>query len=593
VDLAGLISEAAARILIVGNAPDDLESALAERPVQVLHASSDALSAIPEGRLDCVVIGPCAADDVGALLAPVAPLVQPHGSICLTLTLEDETSRIPDPIAALWQGLNFVVLRSAYLMGDGRTEVILELVRNTYDAVAHARDLEQANMPHRALIVLESVAGILTLNDEQKGLIAAEKLRVFSSLALRKPAGDSSCAYFAHARKEFQLAVHAFPRMHAAYRRQAELWHHIGHDAMAARLLTSICHVEPDEESLVLLASLNPGSAPQPEAESAPLWTGARRAPRILVITHDDSDYGMDSLYDGLCTVLGKENVVEFPWKATLHGQANEEALNYPCVFDYPGDPMHPEAIEQQLRDGRFDLILFADVVQMAYRDFVRRFLDAAPDLPVVVYDPWDDNHLLLPMVLEYLGRPSVAAYFKREMIAGFDYGPNSFSLPFGYPDRLVPDRIDTPRTQDLFWAGKRVFGTRSLYLDYLQARGHDLTRRYSQEEYRQAIATARVGLSFFGFGYDTVRYWELPAHGVMLLAERPPLRIPHNFVDGESALFFDDLPELEERLAYVFAHPRECAEIAQAGAAHFLKHHTASARARQFLGRLELLLDW
>ena len=162
-----------------------------------------------------------------------------------------------------------------------------------------------------------------------------------------------------------------------------------------------------------------------------------------------------------------------------------------------------------------------------------------------------------------------------------------------GLPDRLVPERIDTPRTQDMFWAGKRLFGTRSLYLDYLQTRGHDLNRRYSQEEYRAAIRNARVGLSIFGFGYDTVRYWELPAHGVMLLAERPPIRIPHNFVDGESALFFDDLPELEERLADALAHPQECAEIARAGAAHFRKYHTASARARQLLGRLEALLDW
>ena len=72
-----------------------------------------------------------------------------------------------------------------------------------------------------------------------------------------------------------------------------------------------------------------------------------------------------------------------------------------------------------------------------------------------------------------------------------------------------------------------------------------------------------------------------------MLLAERPPIQIPHNFIDGESAVFFDDVSELAERLVYYQAHPHESAAIAQAGHSRLLLHHTNVSRAQQALTRV------
>lgn len=95
-----------------------------------------------------------------------------------------------------------------------------------------------------------------------------------------------------------------------------------------------------------------------------------------------------------------------------------------------------------------------------------------------------------------------------------------------------------------------------------------------------------------FGFGFDTVRYWEAPAHGCMLLAERPPLRIPFNFKDGESAVFFDDLAELEDKLEYYLEHPEETVPIARAGHAVVKQYHTGVARAAQLLARIESVLN-
>ena len=136
--------------------------------------------------------------------------------------------------------------------------------------------------------------------------------------------------------------------------------------------------------------------------------------------------------------------------------------------------------------------------------------------------------------------------------------------------------------------AGNRYYGLRRLYLGYLETSLNvTFEAHYPQEAYVQMLRSSLIAVSFCGFGYDTVRYWEAPAHGAMLLAEHPPIRIPHDFEDGKTALFFDDLPELEEKLLWCMQHPQEAARIAFAGHAHFKRYHTASARARQLLAHI------
>ena len=192
---------------------------------------------------------------------------------------------------------------------------------------------------------------------------------------------------------------------------------------------------------------------------------------------------------------------------------------------------------------------------------------------------------------MEFLGVESIAGFFKREMLACADYGPDAHPLPFAYPDRRAPEVGDGPRNTPIFWAGHREFGLRRLYLEHIEsALGLKLDTVYDQAEYVRVLMDTLIGLNIFGCGFDTVRYWELPAHGCMLLAERLPIRIPHNFRDGESAVFFDDTRDLEDKLRYYLAHPDEARAIARAGHEHFKRFHTGSMRARQLLERIA---DW
>jgi spore maturation protein CgeB len=142
-----------------------------------------------------------------------------------------------------------------------------------------------------------------------------------------------------------------------------------------------------------------------------------------------------------------------------------------------------------------------------------------------------------------------------------------------------------------IFWAGHRKSGFRRHFLESLEAHwGAPLANAYAPADYNAQLARAQVGLSLFGYGFDTVRYWEIPAHGAMLLSEALPLRIPHPFEEGIHAVHFTTTQELLDRVDYYAAHPDEAARIAAAGHAHLLAHHTSKARARQLLGWIRSL---
>jgi len=591
--LADYMLQATKKVLLVGGG-DERRAELAERGLEI----GDAETSYPEGTFDCAVVEQPEPPGrpLGVVLREVLPLVSSFGAVYLVARPGADNREDLDGILThrglrpylSWQrgpSEDFVAAASP----DVAQADLVMAVRDTYDPVAHARALFKARHVDWALEVLENVPDHLMADAETHGRVAAEKQ--LCVLALDRAMGSRGrLNRFARAQREFYRAATLLPHHRPAYQCRAEFWRVLGSDDMAARVLRTIQHAAPDEAAPDPPPSGPPEPCPPPD-ETAPVWRGTSR-PRILMLCHEHSDYGFDTLYDGLCTVLGPEAVVEFPWKPSLHGHAPEIAKDYPCTFDLPGEPLDLEAVGRLLREGRFDWVFYTDTLLQLERGMVRRILEAAGDLPLFILDTWDDCGDYLGDILAHVGRESACAYFKREMLACAEYPPNTFPMPFAYAESRVPGRVPDERPDELFWAGKRQDGMRRLYLDHLEAAfGLDLGASFSQAAYVQAMQRARIGLSLFGLGFDTVRYWELPAHGCMLLAERPPIRIPHNFRDGESAVLFDDAADLEAKLAHYLAHPDEATAIAAAGHRHLRQFHTGAARARQLLGRVEEVL--
>jgi hypothetical protein len=87
--------------------------------------------------------------------------------------------------------------------------------------------------------------------------------------------------------------------------------------------------------------------------------------------------------------------------------------------------------------------------------------------------------------------------------------------------------------------------------------------------------------------GFDTVRYWEIPYSGSVLISRRPRTLIPNNFEEGRHAFFFDSLKELKQHVEYLVQDPDYAIKIGKETRKFVMKFHSPEARARAIISTL------
>lgn len=198
--------------------------------------------------------------------------------------------------------------------------------------------------------------------------------------------------------------------------------------------------------------------------------------------------------------------------------------------------------------------------------------------------------------------------YFKRELSLGATFGR---PLPFTYPARRMPlhardggraPRIVYHASDNCGQAGGRmdiVRGCRAL-----PEGQHDVgtldhrTHRLLPEALHAKLERALLGVHWnpyaasppWGHGWDANRFWENCAHGLLNISLRPWIEIPHPFTDGLNVVWVDAPGQVAERARELLRHPARAREMARASRAHFLRWHSAEARARYVMEECGLL---
>jgi len=312
---------------------------------------------------------------------------------------------------------------------------------------------------------------------------------------------------------------------------------------------------------------------------------------KVLLCTYRCGDYGTDTLFDGLCRHLGNENVLEYPHKPTLHGVAEGR---YPTIFDYPIIKTDEEKL-RMVEDGRYDVILVNVRPRSAWIESKRKYLrdnfkevvERNKNTPVVLIDQSDEKDI----DYEYIERLKPKLYFKREYRESDNHPDFIKPLSFSYSEQYCPEDIFGPRRNAYFWAGQDKRGRRPFVRRLEKERGGKFFNKYSNDEFRRALLEHKIGLSLLGYGDDTVRYYEAPAHGALLLAEKPTIKIENDFTDGETAVFFKTADEMVEKIKYCAEHEDFTDRIRLAGHEWFKKYHTTRKRARQMVQQIEKII--
>jgi hypothetical protein len=314
-------------------------------------------------------------------------------------------------------------------------------------------------------------------------------------------------------------------------------------------------------------------------------------------------DYGNAFLFDGLVSVLGYHNVIDWPANPTYHlgDPAERDACSLDSDLFYPTRPA-PESVE-------YDLVVIA--IHTAEVRHTVRALPKYDTTPIVAVDYSDHVGNQRGLYEACAGRP-LAAYFKRELPLGANWG---YPLPLCYPASRVPTPMPSKALRVFYHATAHGFDgpgrPRMQIVEGLQAavgrgeitreqldcglyRGQEKGTRPSPEEYHARMAEALVGISWNGHPYvtqwDNNRFWEQFAYGLCQVAEAPRIQIPEAPEDGVHCFYVQRSERVADVALWLMDREDRARQIAAAGHAHFLRHHTSEARARYLLdivGRL------
>ena len=348
----------------------------------------------------------------------------------------------------------------------------------------------------------------------------------------------------------------------------------------------------------------------------------------ILFICSQETDYLQDLTYAGLAEILGRERVVDFPFHWPYHREKKflwSKKTEYPRNLGLVQTPRflqsHPQSprrqrginrsswkVRKELKKNSFQIVVLGSAKPDALQALER--LLPAIKVPWIFLDGGDWREVGgdfkrtggqrgFGLFQSVSRKKSPSLVFKREMPLDLR---NDFIFPFPFSAQVsrIPKLLPSAskKYQVLFWAVESSEARRQAF-KLLRGR-YDCEqngsvpgqtfRGYSfhGRQYFEALNETRVALSFRGEGFDTLRFWEIPACGSLLLSEKPTVQIPHPFEDRVHAVFCkNDLSDLVTLIDYYISHEKEAQEIAEEGQKHLLRYHTHMRRGEYFLERV------
>lgn len=319
---------------------------------------------------------------------------------------------------------------------------------------------------------------------------------------------------------------------------------------------------------------------------------------KVLYINRNKFDYLQDLVYTGLIKTLGPTNVVELPWNNKFHINFK----NYPKNIGlYKGAVL--QSVLNRFTAKEFSIVIVAS----CHPDTLTTYLEIVKTLPSSVVTVFIDGGDW-PAVAGDLGRLggmelyekiiSIRPFdhiFKREYLIDKSYDDNVHPLPFAFNFDRLPKISGEKKYDVAFWAVESD-PIRSSVLDMIQDKfdcknngsvKNQVMKKYKRKGsfYLQELARCKISLNFRGAGWDTLRYWEVPALAGFMISQRPGIKINNNFIDGKEIVFCnDDLSDLLDLCHYYLKNEDEREKIARRALAKMKDYHTDIHRAKEII---------
>lgn len=313
--------------------------------------------------------------------------------------------------------------------------------------------------------------------------------------------------------------------------------------------------------------------------------------------------YGADFLFDGLCQVLGFENVLDWPEVDHLH-----------LAPDDPGDACQIDSDQHWPRKGHaWEDVCSADLAIVCGGE-PGDLVGLPASLPVVAVDFTDIISDQTGRFTNILGGRPPRLMFKREIPIGLSAYAAMYPAPLMYPDTRFTPVFEAKATRVFYHATSHGFLPESLPPDIVAPIWSGLPRyhiveglvaalpaeqrdvglhagmegRLDRATYHGGMLDALVGVSW-NTGpnwatYDCNRLWEGFACGMAQVIERPRIVLPHPPVDGVHCVFADSPDDVVTAVVALLRDREDALRMAREGHEWFRRYHSARARAQYIL---------
>lgn len=368
---------------------------------------------------------------------------------------------------------------------------------------------------------------------------------------------------------------------------------------------------------------------------------------KIMFIGDPNPSHAIDTFFHGICEVFDEQNVYEFPPEMKYHSNYANDPYNFwtvknakkPTVGHMRGYQFYVDAFNNP--DSGFKYIfcvnrpylnssyatrrypslytlvqLLNDIHPDRFKDIGVFFLEEEGDPTLYGHNEIYVKYFQNPTILEYDGTlkkyPSVFEkiniWLKVDFIRKYIKYPNKvFPLYISAPEDKLNEIVDNKilsfeeKEYDVCFISGIHHDDRKKYYDILKNElkiGNNILfcDRNSSfcglKDYFNYLNKSKIVISVRGGEYSNTRNIEGPFLGCALFTQKLDIEVPNDYIDGESAIFFDET-NLIEKLNYYISNQDKLKELSIQSRNHCIKHHTTQARVLHYIEKIKQIKNW
>ena len=125
--------------------------------------------------------------------------------------------------------------------------------------------------------------------------------------------------------------------------------------------------------------------------------------------------------------------------------------------------------------------------------------------------------------------------------------------------------------------------------IDNTTSRGRTLRFLFDglYEEFKEKLKSSWIGVDAWGGGDCCARLWEILSNETMAVCQKYQIEFPNDFTDGENIVYYSTINEFEYKVRNYLNNREEIERISNNGYRHLLGYHTAEARVKYIMDKI------